>query len=140
MRNGLGIFLSMGILSSALAAEPPMDHSIHQGGSTPAAPVVKPGAPGDHATHNAAPAPDAGAAWAYAGRTNPPVSSERWEMVPVPGYGHMFISTQNVSPELVCAALNTPGVMLDRATQERCGITRVPADAPANAGAGHSGH
>jgi len=50
MRNGLGIFLSMGMLSSALAAaEPPMDHSMHQGASTPAAPVVKPGAPGDHA-------------------------------------------------------------------------------------------
>ena len=65
MRNGLGIFLSMGMLSSALAAEPPMDHGLHQGASTPAAPVVKPGAPGDHATHNTAPAPDTGAAWAY---------------------------------------------------------------------------
>ena len=140
MRNGLGIFLSMGILSSALAAEPPMDHSIHQGGSTPAAPVVKPGAPGDHATHNAAPAPDAGAAWAYAGRTNPPVSSERWEMVPVPGYGHMFIGTTNISPELVCAALNTPGVMLDRATQERCGIARAPAPVVGTEKADHGGH
>lgn len=140
MRNGLSIFLSMGILNSALAAEPPMDHSTHQGGSTPTAPVVKPSAPGDHATHNAAPVPDTGAAWAYSGRANPPLSSERWEMVPVPGYGHMFISTQNLSSALVCAALNTPGIMLDRATQERCGIMRVPADAPANAGAGHSGH
>ena len=137
MRNILGIFLSVAVLNSALAAESAKDHSLHQGGGKSVAPVVKPGTSGELAAPKSA-APDSAAPWSYAGRVNPEVSSKRWEMVPVPGYGHMFISTQNVSPELVCAALNTPGVMLDRATQKRCDIARVPADAPASAG--HGGH
>jgi hypothetical protein len=65
--------------------------------------------------------------WSYRGRDNPkPYKDGRWEMVPVPGYGHMFISTGGLSPELACAALANPGVMTDRATRERCGLTAAP--------------
>lgn len=68
--------------------------------------------------------------WSYRGRDNPkPYKEGRWEMVPVPGYGHMFISTRGLSPELACAALANPGVMTDRATRERCGLTDTPARA-----------
>lgn len=68
--------------------------------------------------------------WSYTSRKNPaPYKSGRWEMVPVPGYGHMFISTKGLSRELECAALANPGVMVDRATRARCGIvgqTKAP--------------
>ena len=139
MRNILGIFLSVGVLNAALAAEPPQDHSLHQGGGKPAAPIVKPSTSGGPAAPKSA-APDSAAPWSYAGRENPTASSKRWEMVPVPGYGHMFISTTNLTPELVCAALDTPGVMLDRATQQRCSIARVPVDAPPTSGGDHGKH
>ncbi len=139
MRTKLGIFLSVGMLHAALAAEPTMDHSMHQGGSSQAAPDVEP-APEDHSMHNAAPTPETGtsAGWAYTGRVNPPSSPRRWKMMPVPGYGHMFISTANINHMQVCAALNTPGMMLDRATQKYCGIIRPPAKA--STGAGHDKH
>jgi len=84
----------------------------------------------DHAAmgHGAAPAQDG--PWSYTSRKNPaPYTSGRWEMVPVPGYGHMFISTQGLKPELACAALDNPGVMVDRATRARCGIAERPKSA-----------
>lgn len=78
--------------------------------------------------------------WSYTSRKNPaPYKSGRWEMVPVPGYGHMFISTKGLSKELECAALANPGVMVDRATRARCGIAERPkAVAPAAPAVDHS--
>jgi hypothetical protein len=101
----------------------------------------------DHAAMgHGAPAASEGP-WSYKGRNNPvPHKSGRWEMVPVPGYGHMFISTQGLSQELRCAALANPGVMVDRVTRKACGLperammpaagARPAADAPS----GHGGH
>lgn len=67
--------------------------------------------------------------WSYKSRKNPePYKSGRWEMVPVPEYGHMFLSTEKLSPELRCAAVrDNPGVMVDRATRKACGMPAVPA-------------
>jgi len=81
----------------------------------------------DHAAmgHTAPAVPDG--PWSYTSRKNPaPHKTGRWEMVPVPGYGHMFISTQGLSRELECAALANPGVMVDRATRARCGVAERP--------------
>lgn len=88
----------------------------------------------DHSTmgHGGAPVQDG--PWSYKGRNNPaPYQSGRWEMVPVPEYGHMFISTQGLSKELACAALDNPGVMVDRATRARCGIAERPRATPPQA-------
>ncbi len=69
--------------------------------------------------------------WSYQGRDNPkPHKTGRWEMVPVPGYGHMFISAQGLSRELTCAALDNPGVMVDRATRQACGLPPGATAAP----------
>jgi hypothetical protein len=79
----------------------------------------------------------------YKGRDNPkPYKQGRWEMVPVPGYGHMFISTQGLSRELTCAALDNPGVMVDRATHKACGLPETPSRSPliAPSGPAASGH
>lgn len=81
--------------------------------------------------------------WAYTGRDNPqPHRENRWEMVPVPGYGHMFIAAGHLPEPLRCAALDNPGIMVDRATRKACGLPESPAakaDRPAApAGAGHA--
>lgn len=77
----------------------------------------------DHAAMGHAAAAVSDGPWSYKGRDNPkPHKTGRWEMVPVPGYGHMFITTQGLSRELTCAALDNPGVMVDRATREACGL------------------
>jgi hypothetical protein len=94
----------------------------------------------DHAAMGHGTAPVQDGPWSYKGRNNPaPYKSGRWEMVPVPEYGHMFISTQGLSKELACAALDNPGVMVDRATRARCGIAERPKAAtkasPAESGA-----
>jgi hypothetical protein len=85
----------------------------------------------DHAAMgHAAPAVSDGP-WSYKSRKNPePIRTGRWEMVPVPDYGHMFISTKGLSRELACAALDTPGVMVDRATRKACGLSDTPSKPP----------
>lgn len=81
----------------------------------------------DHAAMGHGTAPVQDGPWSYTSRKNPaPYKSGRWEMVPVPGYGHMFISTKGLSRDLECAALANPGVMVDRATRARCGIAGQP--------------
>jgi hypothetical protein len=66
--------------------------------------------------------------WSYHDRDNPrPHRDGRWEMVPVPGYGHMHLSTRGLSAELRCAALASPGVMVDRATRRACNLPERPA-------------
>jgi hypothetical protein len=81
----------------------------------------------DHAAMGRGAAPAQNGPWSYNSRKNPvPYKNGRWEMVPVPGYGHMFISTQGLSEELACAALGNPGVMVDRATRARCGMGQRP--------------
>ena len=89
----------------------------------------------DHAAMgHGAPAPADGP-WSYKGRKSPdPYKEGRWEMVPVPQYGHMFVSTEKLSQELRCAALrDNPGVMVDRATRKACGMAEiaVPGERPA---------
>ena len=92
----------------------------------------------DHAAMgHAAPSASDGP-WSYKSRKNPePTKTGRWEMVPVPEYGQMFISTKGLSKELTCAALDNPGVMVDRATRAACGLPAVAArasiDKPATA-------
>ena len=77
----------------------------------------------DHAAMGHAAPTSAGGPWSYKHRKNPaPHKQGRWEMVPVPQYGHMFISTQGLSAELRCAALANSGVMVDRATRKSCGM------------------
>ena len=100
----------------------------------------------DHAAMgHAAPAVSDGP-WSYKSRKNPePTKTGRWEMVPVPGYGHMFITTQGLSRELTCAALDNAGVMVDRATRKACGLPDTPSKAPlivpsAPAASGHAHH
>ena len=82
----------------------------------------------DHAAMgHGAPAGDG--PWSYENRNNPePHKQNRWDMVPVPQYGHMFLSTKSMSPELRCAALrDNPGVMVDRAARKACGMPELPA-------------
>lgn len=76
--------------------------------------------------------------WSYKDRHNPdPYTKKRWEMVPVPGYGHLYISGGGLTKELRCAAImNNPRFMVDRKTQAECGKippptmpTRTPAHA-----------
>ncbi len=119
---GLVTALTTGAANAAEKAADP--HAGHQMPATDSSKV-------DHAAmgHGAPVAVDG--PWSYKGRDNPkPHKDGRWEMVPVPEYGHMFISTQGLSRELTCAALDNPGVMVDRATRQRCGL---PADAAAAA-------
>lgn len=87
-----------------------------------------------------APAPEAGHAghtmgaaatdgpWSYMGRTNPkPFREKRWEMVPVPGYGHLYLNSGKLSQELICEALrDNPRVMVDRTTRKACGMPETP--------------
>lgn len=100
----------------------------------------------DHAAMgHGAPAEDDGP-WSYKGRKNPePTKTGRWEMVPVPGYGHMFVTTQGLNRDLACAALDNPGVMVDRATRSACGLPATPSKSPATApgapaASGHAHH
>lgn len=92
----------------------------------------------DHAAMGHGPPAAADGPWSYTGRKNPaPYEQGRWDMVPVPQYGHMFISTEKLTPELRCAALRgNPRVMVDRATREACDAPeqRTPAAAPAPSG------
>lgn len=87
-----------------------------------------------------APAPEAGhtghtmgaaatdGPWSYMGRTNPkPFREKRWEMVPVPGYGHLYLNSGKLSQELICEAFrDNPRVMVDRATRKACGMPELP--------------
>lgn len=74
------------------------------------------------------------------GRANPdPYTENRWEMVPVPGYGHMYVNTGGLDRDLVCEALrDNPWIMADRATRKTCGMPETPPVAAA-ARAGVSG-
>lgn len=151
----------------ALPVVAQQDHSGHDEGHGAHDPVAQDAAvAGEHAGHGAtgqgsaaaaaaehaghgmghgAGSPAAEGDWAYTGRDNPkPHTENRWEMVPVPGYGHMFVSTEGLSPQTVCAALANPGVMVDEATRAKCGFPARPsnADAPAQPGgaAQHGDH
>lgn len=108
--------------TSAQPAEAPMDHSMHSGMGGMQMPMS---------------ASTQSDVWAYSSREQPlpyPVG-QRWEMVLVPEYGHMFISTQGLNDELVCAALANPAVAVDRATAARCKLpaAAIPAVSPASA-------
>jgi len=98
-----GVMLAAGL--SGVAAEKMVDHAAmgHTG------PVVE-------------------GPWSYKNRKTPePYKKGRWDMVPVPEYGHMFVTTDKLSPELRCAALrDNPGVMVDRATRKQCGMPERP--------------
>lgn len=67
--------------------------------------------------------------WSYKDRDTPdPYTKKRWEMVPVPGYGHMYISGGGLSSDLRCAAImDNPRFMVDRKTQAECGKVSLPA-------------
>jgi mono/diheme cytochrome c family protein len=81
----------------------------------------------DHAGHKMGPAVIDGS-WSYLGRTNPkPFTDKRWEMVPVPGYGHMYVNSGNLSRELICESLqDNPSIMVDRVTRKDCGMPDIP--------------
>ncbi len=81
----------------------------------------------DHAGHKMGPAVMDGS-WSYLGRTNPkPFTDKRWEMVPVPGYGHMYVNSGNLSRELICESLqDNPSIMVDRATRKDCSMPEIP--------------
>lgn len=66
--------------------------------------------------------------WSYMGRTNPkPFREKRWEMVPVPGYGHLYLNSGKLSQELICEALrDNLRAMVDRATRKACGMPELP--------------
>jgi hypothetical protein len=106
---GLTVALAGVAVSAAEKAADP-----HAGHKTPAV---------NHAAMGHGPAAVTDGPWSYKGRDNPaPTKTGRWEMVPVPEYGHMFISTKDLSKALTCAALDNPGVMVDRATRAACGL------------------
>jgi hypothetical protein len=69
----------------------------------------------DHAGHAMDPATDG--PWSDLGRNNPKTfQDKRWEMIAVPGYGHMYLNTENLSRDLICEALrDNPAIMADRA-------------------------
>ena len=106
----------------ACAANPQQHSGMHEMKHEPA---------DAHAAHAPADAGKPGA-WSYLSRDNPePFRERRWEMIPVPGYGHMYINTGNLSPDLICAALiENPGVMVDRKTRKDCGLPEGPAIEP----------
>lgn len=100
--------------------DPHAGHDMHGGGSDP------------HAGHDMHGSPGVTTGpWSYLDRENPqPHTKNRWEMIPVPGYGHMFLHADKVSEELRCAALQNPGVMVDRVERARCAGTSAPAAQP----------
>lgn len=100
-----------------------MDHGMHQ------PPAISSGA--EHPGH-AMTAPSAAGSWSYLGRVNPkPFMEKRWEMVPVPGYGHLYVNTEQLSDDLVCGAFrDNPAIMVDRAMRKKCGMPETPSEAP----------
>ncbi len=80
-----------------------------------------------HAGHAMGPGAST-SSWSYQGHTNPkPFSDKRWEMVPVPEYGHLYVNTGKLSQDLVCGALrDNPRIMVDRATRKTCGMPETP--------------
>lgn len=89
-----------------------------------------------HGGHDAAPQATAGS-WSYHDRNNPrpQAAKDRWEMVPVPGYGHLYVSGKELSAELRCAAVrDNPRVMVDRATRKACGMPEIPTVRESRAG------
>ena len=145
MRMTWMILISLGFVAATYAAEPEQDHSMHGDHAPPTQTSSDDMGKMDreHMHHQAAATPP-NASWAYSGRELAPQATERWEMIPVPGYGHMFVSAQNMSPELVCAALDNPGIMVDHATRQRCNLAAPaqPIESPATRDehAGHGGH
>ena len=133
------------LMCVALAGQAQSDHTGHGGHgghaveSAPvAAPAATPAASGhaghdmpmsdEHAGHSM-PATTSGS-WSYIGRDNPkPTTESRWEMLPVPEYGHMFISAEGHDPALRCRALAAPSVMVDRATRAACELDVQPGSA-----------
>lgn len=131
--SGMGIGIALAYLAPTAHAQ--SDHTGHGGHAVEVVPTPAPAASGheghgmtmtdEHAGHRM-PATTTGT-WSYIGRDNPkPTTESRWEMLPVPEYGHMFISAQNHDPTLRCRALAAPGVMVDRATREACGLGAQP--------------
>jgi len=87
----------------------------------------------DQGLHNAHTAPipsqtEKPGPWSYLGRDNPkPFTDKRWEMVPVPGYGHMYVNSSSMSRELICESLqDNPSIMVDRVTRKDCGMPELP--------------
>jgi hypothetical protein len=102
--------------SSHIMTHPGMDHSGH---AMPDGTETTEGA-----RHDRGP-PVIMGPWSYHGRklAEPHKTGDRWEMIPVPGYGHMYLNADQVSAELKCAALrDNPGIMVDRATRRACGM------------------
>ena len=94
-------------------------------------------------TTTAAEGPDA-ASWSYKGRNNPaPYTKDRWEMLPQPGNGMMFVTQEKLSAAERCRILGTGrSIMVDKATRSACGLP-VPAAPKADAApaaGGHAGH
>lgn len=102
-----------------------------------------------HEGHNTAPSATAAtgsdaAPWSYKGRNNPaPYTKDRWEMLPQPGNGMMFVTPEKFSAAERCRILGTrPGIMVDRATRSACGLPAQEASKAraAPAAGGHTGH
>lgn len=87
--------------------------------------------------------PDA-APWSYQGRNNPaPYTKDRWEMLPQPGNGMMFVTPEKLSTAERCRILGTnDSIMVDKATRNACGLPVhiAPKAGPAPAVGGHTGH
>ena len=95
------------------------DHHHHAGHEDP----VEHDDHDDHAHHAHEHDPPEDGPWSYSERDNPEPwpREQHWTMVPVPQFGHMYVSAENLDPDLVCAAiLDNPRFMVDRATRERC--------------------
>lgn len=133
-RIGIGIAVAC-LAPTAHAQSDHTGHGGHGDHAVEAAPTPAPAAsgheahsmtmPDEHAGHRM-PATTTGT-WSYIGRDNPkPTTESRWEMLPVPEYGHMFISAQEHDLALRCRALASPGVMVDRATRAACGLDVQP--------------
>lgn len=111
-----------------------MDHSMQEG-SSGGGETHHQGHGMEHGDHAAS--PKASGDWSYLKRDNPQPypAKDRWEMVPVPGYGHLYLSAEGVSRDLRCAALReNPRVMVDRATRRACGMPQMPTVRESSAG------
>lgn len=79
-----------------------------------------------HDGHGGHHADNADGAWSYLERDNPEPyrAEERYQMVPVPGFGHMYVTAERVDKDTRCEALlEASHVMVDRETREACGET-----------------
>lgn len=133
----LMLLTALGMVSCAAGRTEQMggqaiDHGMHgmpAGAQQRQDRALAPGA--GHAEH-AMEAAVADGSWSYTSRTNPkPFQDKRWEMVPVPGYGHMYVNSSSLSRELVCEALrDNPAIMVDRAARKICGMPETPTPAP----------